>query len=500
MRSHLRAAHALLVIAASASGLASAVDLPTSKTTPPAGAVDVAIVLGSNASPSASVERLRYADDDAIQNARTLALLGARVDLLVTPDTETSELFGDVGRRGPATRAALTAAFERLPTAAPGRALRLYVFVAAHGDTDGDRPFLQLEDGRLFPEDLADLTRRANASETHVVIDACHATAFVASRGPGGERARLATGFSHGALGARWPRHTGFLTARSSGERTHEWSEYQGGIFSHEVRSGLLGGADLDLDGRVTYRELGAFVRRANQAVVNRKFRPDVVTAPPGERLDAVFATLPEGAPPRVLEIDGGPGGHLYVDDARGIRLADVHSPPGAHLRLRAPSARLFVHRGRAELRVPDGQDHVLLSRLTPEPEQARARGAAHEAFRQLFTLPLDRAQLDAFATDEALADSLGESENGPRSTPTKRWVRGSLGALGVAGVAAGVGLGLSAYDLRSQGEARDVDGETRAQINADVAARNRLALGVGAAGVALGATALLWWWLDRPR
>ena len=36
---------------------------------------------------------LRYADDDAIQDARTMILLGASTTLLVTPDAETPVSF-----------------------------------------------------------------------------------------------------------------------------------------------------------------------------------------------------------------------------------------------------------------------------------------------------------------------------------------------------------------------------------------------------------------------
>ena len=222
----------------------------------------VAIVAGSNHSPAPTIEELRYADDDAIQNARTLALLGSKTVLLVTPDAESTEL-GDVRRDGAATSAALVGAFERafaaLATAKrANRPTRFYFFFAGHGDVEGERPFLQLDDGRLWRDDLIAFLRRSPADENHVVIDACQSSLFVGSRGPGGERIPLARGFSPGRgsalAGTHWISDRPFERRQDA----RMGRVCQAGIFSHEVRSGLLGAADLNLDGRVTYRELAA--------------------------------------------------------------------------------------------------------------------------------------------------------------------------------------------------------------------------------------------------
>ena len=340
--------------------LVLAVALPAIARAAPAAEHALAVVIGSNESPTPALERLRYADDDAIQNARMLSLLGVRSQLLVSPDAETRELFPSVPADGRATRASVVAAFDRSAALARqararGQATSLYIFVAAHGDVEGDRAFLQLEDGRLWREDLAELARRVGADQTHVVIDACQASVFVGSRGPGGDRFPLGFGFSREARSPSWPPRTGFLTARSSGGQTHEWTEFQAGIFSHEVRSGLLGGADVDRDGRVTYAELGAFIRRANELIPNRKYRPEVLTAPPGGALEAVVATLPAG--PLLLDIEGKAAGRASVETERGVRLADVHVAPGGAVSLRLPTdlGAVFVARGTPARRVPGG-------------------------------------------------------------------------------------------------------------------------------------------------
>jgi hypothetical protein len=481
--------------------LVLAVALPAIARAAPAAEQALAVVIGSNESPTPALERLRYADDDAIQNARMLSLLGVRSQLLVSPDAETRELFPSVSADGRATRASVVAAFDRSAALARqararGQATSLYIFVAAHGDAEGDRAFLQLEDGRLWREDLAELARRVGADQTHVVIDACQASVFVGSRGPGGDRFPLGFGFSREARSPSWPPRTGFLTARSSGGQTHEWTEFQAGIFSHEVRSGLLGGADVDRDGRVTYAELGAFIRRANELIPNRKYRPEVLTAPPGGALEAVVATLPAG--PLLLDIEGKAAGRASVETERGVRLADVHVAPGGAVSLRLPTDMgavfVAVEHPRGEFRVAAAPGRVVLSQLSPEPPRARARGAAHEAFRRLFARPFDAGAVAAFRADAALAAEMPEPEPPRSALRTAGW---TSAAIGVAGLASGGGLLLSARQLSRDGNSNmGLTGLERDALNRRIDSRNRLGVIAGGAGAALlgvGVGLLLW-------
>src|SRR5262249_46623715 len=138
-----------------------------------------------------------------------------------------------------------------------------------------------LADGHLSRHDLEDrILARSAADTNHVIIDACRSYYIAYDRGPGGQRRKwLEPYFESGAASPF--RNTGFVLASSSGGRTHEWEEFQAGIFSHEVRSGLLGGADTNGDGRITYAELAAFVRVANQAVRNGRYRPEILARAP---------------------------------------------------------------------------------------------------------------------------------------------------------------------------------------------------------------------------
>jgi hypothetical protein len=458
----------------------------------------VAIVVGSNRSPSTTVPELRYADDDAIQNARTMTMLGASTTLLVTADAETRDLFPATAATGPATREGLVSALDRAYATlalarASGRPTRLYLFFAGHGDTVDGRPFLQLDDARLWRDDLAQLLRRSPADQNNLVIDACSASLFVGARGPGGERAPLAPGFSR-LGGPSWPAGTGLVTARSAGGQTHEWTEFQGGIFSHEVRSGLMGAADANLDGRVTYRELAAFVSRANQAIVNHKYRPEVVTAAPGGDLDAVVATLPEG--PLLLELDRDTG-RAFVESERGVRLADLHTSPGLAVRLRLPvdMGTLFVQKVDAgtEVRVAAHPGLVRLSQLEATPPRARARGAAHEAFRMLFTLPFGEASVDEW--HEEVTITAGAPPE--RALPARPgWLPWSLTGAGAAAALVGAGLGASSYVMAAQAH----DGSARLAAAPRIEGRNHAAVATGVAGLVAVGVGLAWaWWWSRP-
>jgi hypothetical protein len=482
-------------------GAAQAADAPAP--------LSVAIVVGSNQSPSSSLENLRYGDDDAVQNARTFSLLGAQTTLLVSPDAETRELNPTIHPQAPATRAALRKAFEdakgTLAAArAAGRKTELYFLFAGHGDMADGRPFLQVDDGRLYREDLAELLRAAGADQNHVLVDACYAASFVSDRGPGGSREGLPAGFSETRVA--WPKRTGFLTARSAGGQTHEWAEYQSGVFSHELRSGLMGAADLNVDGKVTYREIAAFVRRANEAIPNRRYRPEVSTIPPGGDLDASLAALPAG--PLVLEMDTTSDGRAYVETETGVRLVDLHAGPGTPIKLRLPTdmGNMYVEQltgpgasPTREYRLPAQAGHVMLSELTPEPTPVRARGAGHEAFLHLFARPFDVAALTAFELEDGDAAQVrwNKAVQDAKDRQTSRR-KLALGALGVSVGTAAVGAGLlwSAWDVRHSGTSQLYGNGA----NPNLTTRN-VAGGVllGVAGASAVTSALLYFWPSAP-
>ena len=71
------------------------------------------------------------------------------------------------------------------------------------------------------------------------------------------------------------------MLAHSADQQTHEWERWQGGIFTHELVSGLRGAADLNGDGAIEYSELGAFISAANSGVSDPHARLEVAVRPP---------------------------------------------------------------------------------------------------------------------------------------------------------------------------------------------------------------------------
>ncbi len=164
----------------------------------------------------------------------------------------------------------------------------LYIVYAGHGNVRDGGPaatwldyegYITLEDMRITGADLARIVAGIPASRVHVIVDACASYYLAYSRGPGGERRPL-SGFQDASQLASDPR-VGLLLSTSSARESHEWDGFQAGVFSHEVRSGLYGAADADGDGRVSYREMAAFIRQANGAIPNDRFRPQILARAP---------------------------------------------------------------------------------------------------------------------------------------------------------------------------------------------------------------------------
>jgi hypothetical protein len=433
-----RAMMLALLVGATAPAAVGRADVPAR---PDAQTAVFALILGVNRSPDPTLAPLHYADDDAARYLDLFRLLGARTYLLTSPDENTRRLHPQAAAEAlPPRRPELDRTLAQLSAdigqaRARGFSATLYFIYAGHGNVENQQAYLALEDGRLWAMELTEkVVNGTRADLVHVIVDACHSYFLAFGRGPGGER-RPAQGFVALEAQARAGK-VGFLLSSSVSGESHEWSGYQAGVFSHEVRSGLYGAADADGDGQVTYREIAAFVERANAAIPNERFRPQVLAQAPAR--GQVLLDVRRGLD-RPLRIDGpARAAHYLLEDARGVRLAEFHGTPGAALRLLrpAPAGLLYLHRldDGVEFTIPVAPAEISLSALAPEAPRVATRGAAHQAFSLVFSLPFDRAAYDAF--DPARVDPLSA-----RARDDRRGLHWSR-PLGISAAFAALGLG----------------------------------------------------------
>lgn len=469
-----------------------------------------AIIVGSNASVDANLPPLRYADDDAARYLDLFRLLGARTYLLTRLDENTKRLHPQAAAEASEPKkAAYDAALAQLgadvsQAAQRGVETTVYFVYAGHGNVQNGQGYITLEDARISGADLAATFQKIPATRIHVIADACGSYFLAYSRGPGGERrpldaATAALGLAP-ALGNDG--RIGLLLSTSSARESHEWDAFQSGVFSHEVRSGLYGAADADNDGQVSYREIAAFVTRANASVPNERYRPDVHARAPRGSETLLDLRRANG---RRIEIDGKHAGHYFLEDHRGVRLADVHNGPEQTLSLLrpAPGGRIYLRRvsDDQELVIEPRPDVVSVSQLEAEAPRVASRGAAHEAFSSLFGLPFDADVVASYPVMMCVPAEGAPAPGPPQTIYVDRvapmgWRRPLgivlLGA-GAAALTTGVVLSISASNLAhtSAPSQREIQ-EQNESVSRQETVAAFLYVGSGAAVVAGAALLLL--------
>lgn len=320
-----------------------------------------ALVVANNRSLSLALPDLQYADDDAARYYRLFRAAGSdsQVELLTSFDRMSGALYPalkDVAR--PATRSELLRAAARLQKAvlaahAQGKRTQLYFVFAGHGEVAGGRGYLHLEDARIDGAFIErEIIEKIPSETKHVLLDSCNSFFVINPRKPGGRRwatpRDMALGFS-----ARHP-EVGLFLSTNSDEEVFEWSELESGVFSHEVRSGLLGAADVNRDGTVSYSELGGFVAQANRDIERENLRPQIFfSGPRGDAQAGLFA--PNELRGRRLRL-GAEQARVWVRDDSGERLVDLHKERG-ELTLTLPGSTqglsVFVQTAAAQAGLP---------------------------------------------------------------------------------------------------------------------------------------------------
>jgi hypothetical protein len=360
-----------------------------------------ALIVTNNRSGSLSMPELQYADDDGARYYRLFRSLAGERDaiLLTTFDRASRSAYPDLvaAARRPIKseleRAIRELAQEITGARERGERTAFYLVFAGHGDVSKGRGYLELEDAQIDGAFLEkEVIERIGADTKHILLDSCNSFFVINPRKPGGRRwatpKDMALGFS-----ARHPEVGLFLSTNSESE-VFEWSEIESGVFSHEVRSGLTGAADVNGDGAVSYAELAGFVERANAGIARESLRPHLFYRGPNGDRDATFLS-PAAVVGRRVILDQAET-RLWIKNAEGERLVDLHKETGSMTLVLAGAQNqelsIFVESKQAgrtavsERTVPAGSEPVNLAEIPAHDPAVAARG--DRIFASLFDRP----------------------------------------------------------------------------------------------------------------
>ncbi|MCK6546259.1 caspase family protein [Myxococcota bacterium] len=468
-----------------------------------------AIIVANNTSADGTLEKLRYADDDGARYHELFSLVTTRTEILTVLDAETQRVHPEVARaaRAPTRReldAAISSIFGQIEkdNAAGIRTTFYFVFVGHGSIGDNGEGTVHLVDGRFSRSDLFQkVIAPSPARVNHVIIDACHAFLMVARRG--GEKSRAAAiedavaGFVGRESLDRYP-NTGVLLSTSQAAEVHEWSRFAAGIFSHEVRSALAGGADVDGDGRVTYDEAKAFISAANAKVSDPRAKLTAFAqAPAMHRAEPLFVRSVAAKRGPTVQVPAKLAGRRWLEDARGVRYGDFNvAPDGPLTFVLVPSSIYYLRSDTDEIKLPVEVTPVIDAGTLPlEKVQLAARGAEALAFqRDLFAIPFGRAYYEGYQASAPAEASAAFVHTPDEGLPTKTLVAGGFAAGSLGALATGIFFGLKAKDQAADyraaiGTDADVDALRRDSERSALTA-NLLYVG---AGVLLTTAATVW-------
>lgn len=289
------------------------------------------IVIGNNTG-SAEDGALAYAERDAERIADVLVSIGD-----VAPENQIVVR----GHSAEAARRALIAQNEKIRSRASTEPSVLIVYYSGHGDERA----LHLGASELSLREIEGLVRGSSATIRILIIDACRSGAL--TRVKGGRPAPasvLKADDSHLGEG------TVFLTSSAAGEDAQESDDLGGSFFTHYLISGLVGGADEDLDGAVSLGEAYRYAQEQTIVASSKTLagiqhptfrldlagRDDVTITRPRARGRSLLA-LPKGA--AWLVVRSGAGGGVVAELSATATSRTISVPPQSYqLRGRYPS------------------------------------------------------------------------------------------------------------------------------------------------------------------
>ncbi len=458
-----------------------------------------AVVVGVNQPARAGQEQLQFADDDAVGFYELFRALSRESVLFSILDKDTQRLNPKIatGTKLPSKKQILERInifFDRMRLDARASIETEFYFVySGHGHADDHgEGHLALSDGTLSRRELyREILSRSPADVNHVIIDACDAYLFVQSRGNSIATLldRRAEEFLNRQTLSKFP-NTGAILSTASLAETHEWSEIRAGVFSHAVRSALLGGADANDNGRISYQELEAFVQAASAKVTHAKANRSIFVKPPLQDRGRAVVDLNALKQGRKLRLSERVQGRIALANEVGKRYADLHKAPGYALALRLlPGSQYYVRHDDEEFVVPSGTPEVHLAALDQRSPSLRSRGGAlsYAYAKGLFAVPFGPQLVQGYALGADIHQRADLAPQKVRSNAlnTVAWI-----TLGTAAVAGGLATGShifgnKAHDDYQNGRIKDLPALERNVRAWDT--RTHVALG---AAVSLGLTA----------
>jgi hypothetical protein len=358
-----------------------------------------AIVIGNNspAPDESSLQPLKYADDDAVRYHQMAERWGAQSTLLTVLDGDTQRRYPEMPILArPPTRENLDNAVNAIAVKVArdrerGHEPVFYFVFAGHGSVSAGAAHLALVDDRITQQVLYDeIVARVPAESIHLIIDACHASGVVGSRGmfdreATAETVLIATEDVAGLTKLKQYPQVGVLLAATLGEEAHEWSRIESGVFSHEVLSGLNGPADVNRDGNIEYSEIHAFVAAANRDLKDRKVAPQVIAYPPERDHHLPLVRLPQQQGVAWLEGNATALGHFYIERSSGERYLDANIASAVPVRFAIPADEsIFVHTKTKEARLEVGEGQIIrIAKLDFKDKEVVERGAVETEFHE---------------------------------------------------------------------------------------------------------------------
>lgn len=342
---------------------------------------------------------LRYAHDDADAMGEVLVTLGgvdpSRAHTLYDP-----------------TLPEVTAALARLGEDLAGDDGRTEVvfYFSGHSDEEG-----LLLGGDVLPwKELRDAIEGLDAEVRLAILDSCASGSLILAKG-GVHVSPFVVDVGTQVEGSA------YLTSSSADEVSQEGERVGGSYFTHALRTGLLGAADVTGDGRVTLTEAYAFARDETLAQTERtQHGPqhanyDLQLEGSGELVltDLSLRTAS-------LVLGEGLAGRIVVRDEDGAVVAELEKGAGQETELGLPAGRYRVSivsraedtYGELDVDLDEGASSLVSAEDVAfgprEATVARKGGPAEEVGRSGLRLPLDPFRQGSGGVDTTVIGWLG--------------------------------------------------------------------------------------------